>query len=42
MTKTVKNQHPRRETKRIFDEVTKAIDFQYIITKDSLKSITII
>ena len=32
---TIKNQHQRADIKRIFDKVTKTIDFQHI-TKDSL------
>ena len=33
--KKIKNQHQRNNIERIFDEVTKTIDFQHI-TKDSL------
>ena len=33
--KKIKNQHQRPDIERIFDEVTKNIDFQHI-TKDSL------
>ena len=33
--KKIKNQHQQADRKRIFDEVTKTIDFQHI-TKDSL------
>ena len=33
--KKIKNQHQRADIERIFDEVTKTIDFQHI-TKDSL------
>ena len=33
--KTTKNQHQRADIERIFDEVTKTIDFQHV-TKDSL------
>ena len=33
--KTTKNQHQRADIERIFDKVTKTIDFQHI-TKDSL------
>ena len=33
--KKIKNQHQRADIERIFDEVTKTIDFQHV-TKDSL------